>query len=97
MSLISVTIEKALKIAFILALFVILPLFQWPDISPALSYIQTIVNYLYFFNPVFPIDTMLLVLIGTLSIELAFYLYKLFTIVVSFFFGFKFGHHKDKE
>lgn len=71
-------------------------LFDWPPIDAYLTYIQGAVNYLYFFNDFFPIDTLMNVGLVALTFEIIVLGYKLLTAIVSFVSGRTWAHQHKK-
>lgn len=80
------------SIGMLSLLLLVLPLFAWPDITIYLVFFNQIINYFFFFNPIFPVDTLFTILVIVLTIELSLFLFRLFTKIMSFVTGAGFDH-----
>ncbi len=79
----------------LLSLFLaVLPLFTWPDIALYLTAVSVVFNYFFFFNEVFPVDTIFTILFLILTIELSLFFVRFLTKIMGFITG---GNLTHKE
>lgn len=85
---------QGIAAAGLLALIaVILPLLPWPDISIYLEFFGTVIGYFFFFNLVFPVDTLFTIAVLIITIEFSLWVFRMALNIMNFFIGQRF---KDK-
>jgi len=81
MSALLIVVARTGLLAFIM---VIVALFAWPDITSYLIYVEQFVNYLFFLDPIFDMDTFFSITKLFLAIEVIFLLRRLVVGIVHF-------------
>jgi len=72
------------RVAIIGLIIGVLAGFPWPDITPYLTLIGTTINYMYYFNPIFPVTELLLVTTAVLTIEMSLFTIQLIISIANF-------------